>query len=63
MINLNTCHSLEVVDRVSEAQLQVADISFICLMTCVDNKPLKRCKSSAARLLEQCEDAYWCNYV
>ena len=39
------------------------DISFICLMTCVDNKPLKRCKISVARLLEQCEDAYWCNYV
>ena len=33
------------------------DISFICLMTCVDNKPLKRCKISVARLLGQCEDA------
>ena len=39
------------------------DISFDCLMTCVDNKPFKRCKIIVARLLEQCEDAYWSNYL
>ena len=39
------------------------DISFICLMTGVDTKPLKRGKISVARLLEQCEDTYWCDYV
>ena len=39
------------------------DISFICLLTCVDNKPLKRCKIIVARLLEQFEDAYWSNYI
>ena len=29
----------------------------------VDNKPLKRCKISVARTLEQCEDPYWGNYI
>ena len=52
-----------VIDYVTLSLFYATDISFICLMTCVDNKPLKRCKISIARLLEQCEDAYWCNYV
>ena len=29
----------------------------------VDNKPLKRCKISIGRTFEQCEDAYWGNYI
>ena len=29
----------------------------------VDNKPLKRCKISIGRTSEQCEDAYWGNYM
>ena len=50
------------IDYVALGPFYATDISFICLMTCVDNKPLKRCKISVARLLKQCEDAYWCNY-
>ena len=52
-----------VIDYATLSLFYATDISFICLMTCVDNKPLKRCKISVARLLEQCEDAYWSNYV
>ena len=32
-------------------------------LICIDNQPLKRCKISVARTLEQCEDAYWGNYM
>ena len=49
-------------DYVTLSLFYATDISFICLMTCVDNKQLKHCKISVVRLLEQCEDAYWSNY-
>ena len=51
------------IDYVTLSLFYATDISFICLLTCVDNKPLKRCKIIVARLLEQFEDAYWSNYI
>ena len=51
------------IDYVTLSLFYATDISFICLMTCVDNKPLERCKISVACLLEQCEDAFWSNYM
>ena len=51
------------IDYVTLSLFYATDISFICLLTCVDNKPFKRCKIIVARLLEQFEDAYWSNYI
>ena len=51
------------IDYVTLNLFNATDISFICLLTCVDNKPLKRCKIIVARLLEQFEDAYRSNYI
>ena len=51
------------IDYVTLSLFYATDISFIFLLTCVDNKPLKHCKISVARLLEQCENAYRCNYA
>ena len=50
-------------DRFCYIKFYTTAISFICLLTCVDNKPLKRCKIKVARLLEKFEDAYWRNYI
>ena len=51
------------IDYVTLNLFYATNISFICLLTCVDNKLLKRCKIIVARLLEQFEDAYWSNYI
>ena len=62
-LNLFAYKSSIMIDYVTLSLFYATDVSFFCLMTCVDNKPLKRCKISVARLLEHCEDAYWCKVL
>ena len=50
-------------DYVTLSFFHSTDILFACLMTCVDTKPLKCCKIIVGRLLEQCDDANWSNYM